>query len=709
MPNVQPELLGQNLPIGTAHYRAYVGPPDYYDVIGALQFNLLAMLGLREHHTLLDIGCGSLRGGRLFIPYLLPGHYYGLEPEAWLIEEGIRRELGEDLVRLKRPTFSHDSDFTLSLFEQQFDFLLAQSIFSHATPQQVERCLMEAKTVMRTAAVFVATFFEGPDNYTGAEWVYPGRVTYRLDFLQQLAETTELRLEPIVWPHPSGQTWVLLVHAGQNIPIPKADGSVRSRLWQMPSRPPTESVPTHVVSPKRFSSPAVIITGMHRSGTSLMANLLHKLGVKLGDRLLERDSSNPHGFYEDVDFYTFHQQALHTRGRTLLVGDDFVFDPTATELERAQTLIEQRTDQPVWGWKDPRTALFLDFWHQFLPQARFLFVYRHPLEVLISLVRRGHDALPGLLEGLQAWCSYNTRLADFYERHPTTCLLVHSHSALSQVTSLARLLQEKLSLAVTLDPAVRDEVYHPEEFQALPLTAEVEAILNASCPMALEVYARLNILADLSDESTLTRLEPKPELVALSALVSTLPYPQKPPMNRALLAALLAILAPSALEAFWRDYGQHVETLERSSTWLEGQRANWQMIATEHEHRLHQQQAWIEKLKEGKAWLEDRLQEHQASIEKLQESKAWLEGQRANWQTLAAERERLLQEQRAWIEKLQEGKIWLESQSAHWQQIAASFAQLQRLLESKRLYRLLVRLRLLPQLVRKDLEKPPHA
>lgn len=61
-------------------YREYVGPETEYDLIGAMQFRLLSTLGLRENHKLLDFGCGSLRAGRLFIPYLNPGNYTGVEP-----------------------------------------------------------------------------------------------------------------------------------------------------------------------------------------------------------------------------------------------------------------------------------------------------------------------------------------------------------------------------------------------------------------------------------------------------------------------------------------------------------------------------------------------------------------------------------------------------------------------------------------------------
>ena len=94
---------GLGLPAGSEHYRAYVGPPNRYDLIAALSFALLAAAGIRETHRVADLGCGSLRVGRLLIPYLRPGHYYGMEPNRWLVEEGIDREVGRDLVRIKRP------------------------------------------------------------------------------------------------------------------------------------------------------------------------------------------------------------------------------------------------------------------------------------------------------------------------------------------------------------------------------------------------------------------------------------------------------------------------------------------------------------------------------------------------------------------------------------------------------------------------------
>src|SRR5687768_2552037 len=117
---------------GDGHYRAYVGPPDRYDFMSATQFALLHATGLREGHRVLDFGCGSLRLGRLLIPFLREGRYFGIDPNRWLIEDGIARELGYSAVTLKRPRFDTNSDFDCGVFERRFDFVVAQSIVTHA-------------------------------------------------------------------------------------------------------------------------------------------------------------------------------------------------------------------------------------------------------------------------------------------------------------------------------------------------------------------------------------------------------------------------------------------------------------------------------------------------------------------------------------------------------------------------------------------------
>lgn len=200
--------LALGLKPGDAHYRAYVGPPEDYDLVSAMVFNLLTSIGLREHHRVLDIGCGSLRVGRLLIPYLNEGRYIGVEPNRWLVEAGIANEIGEDLVRIKKPTFSFQAsmgDFENSL---NLDYAIAQSIFSHCGMDLIRQWLSQVAFHLKDDAALLATFLVGTEDHGGNGWVYPGCVTYKPESLARLAAESDLGFRVLDWTHPR-QTWAL--------------------------------------------------------------------------------------------------------------------------------------------------------------------------------------------------------------------------------------------------------------------------------------------------------------------------------------------------------------------------------------------------------------------------------------------------------------------------------------------------------------------
>lgn len=215
------DTLARLLPAGFRAYlagrsgshRSFVGPSDLYDVAGASQFGLLTLLGLREDHCLLDIGCGSLRAGRLFIAYLKPGRYFGIEPRQWLVEAAIQNEIGRDLVRLKRPVFRYSDDFQFRSFRRRFDFILAGSVFSHAAQSQIRTCLDEVREVMMPQGMFLSSFMEGPTSHEGETWVYPDVVTYTYERLHDLAQERGLTCERVDWPYVyamGSQKWLAL-------------------------------------------------------------------------------------------------------------------------------------------------------------------------------------------------------------------------------------------------------------------------------------------------------------------------------------------------------------------------------------------------------------------------------------------------------------------------------------------------------------------
>jgi cyclopropane fatty-acyl-phospholipid synthase-like methyltransferase len=191
------------------NYRSAVGPERVYDVRGALQFCTMIELGLRDTHTMLDIGCGSLRGGRLFIAYLRRGKYYGVEPNMELVRAGIENELGLDILKVKAPTFSDTSMFEFSKLGKEFDYLLAQSIFSHTTQDQVHLCIKEAERVMHDTSVFVANFKVGEEDYTGDSWHYPRTIRYTEKFFVDIALSNGLIYKQIK-PYGSNGMWFTL-------------------------------------------------------------------------------------------------------------------------------------------------------------------------------------------------------------------------------------------------------------------------------------------------------------------------------------------------------------------------------------------------------------------------------------------------------------------------------------------------------------------
>lgn len=195
---------------GDADHRAFVGPARDFDLIAGLTFSLMFALGLREHHRLLDIGCGSLRLGRLFIPYLGVGNYTGVDPNEWVVRKGVEEEVGADLIRLKQTRLVYADRLTEAEFG--FDFAVAQSIFTHTGPSMLDQWLADAAGALNENGALVATFKEGVGD-TPEGWTYPGFVLYTRAKMKAAAEAHGLAFDVIDWRHPR-QVWAVFSRPG---------------------------------------------------------------------------------------------------------------------------------------------------------------------------------------------------------------------------------------------------------------------------------------------------------------------------------------------------------------------------------------------------------------------------------------------------------------------------------------------------------------
>ncbi len=148
-------LRASRQPNSNAH-RGYVG--GMWEEIGKVQVDFMVTKGLRPQDIFVDVACGSLRAGRHFISYLNPNNYLGLDHHGWLIEAGLKHEISNQERKEKRPEFVISDAFEFDKFTKQPNLGLAQSLFSHLTPDDIHLCLANLKEAMQPGGRFFATF-----------------------------------------------------------------------------------------------------------------------------------------------------------------------------------------------------------------------------------------------------------------------------------------------------------------------------------------------------------------------------------------------------------------------------------------------------------------------------------------------------------------------------------------------------------------------
>lgn len=155
----------------------------------------------------------------------------------------------------------------------------------------------------------------------------------------------------------------------------------------------------------------LIVVGMHRSGTSMLARILNLMGAYFGGEGVSTGANqeNPKGFWERRDVRNINDAVLHSLGCDWNRVSKFDVGSLARpvlekfRIDASRVILELDAHRP-WLMKEPRLCLLLSLWKPLLETPVCIHIMRHPVEVAASL--RTRNSIP-IEAGLALWQRYN--------------------------------------------------------------------------------------------------------------------------------------------------------------------------------------------------------------------------------------------------------------------------------------------------------------
>ncbi|TAL91769.1 MAG: hypothetical protein EPN71_11900 [Rhodanobacter sp.] len=217
---------------------------------------------------------------------------------------------------------------------------------------------------------------------------------------------------------------------------------------------------------------AILLLGMHRSGTSATMRVINLLGADLGHDLMPAaEGNNPLGFWEHNGVVAIHEELLGALDRSWqdvrAMPDDWLSSESAAIARKKlyDLLSQEFSSSPLWAVKDPRISRLLPLWLQVLGdmnvEACAVFVVRNPAEVAQSLADR--DGLSSELTHL-SWLQYILE-GELAARHLVRAVITYDN-LLHDWAGCMRLLEHELHLQW---PVAIEEI-----------SSEVAAFINVS-------------------------------------------------------------------------------------------------------------------------------------------------------------------------------------------------------------------------------------
>lgn len=242
---------------------------------------------------------------------------------------------------------------------------------------------------------------------------------------------------------------------------------------------------------------------MHRSGTSLVAQVMSRLDVCLGpeDRLMPPEPENPDGFFENCCIVALNDKLLDlARGSWDVVPGELApalrsrwqrdYGGRASRI--CADIARHTGADRTWGWKDPRASVTLPFWITLFPDAHVVVCVRDPLCVARSLRRRNYVSLRFGLKLCEDYLLHLDRnIASARDRTLMVSLERLRADPVHEVGRMARFIDAPAGMVEAASGAVKPALIHHEaDIRQAPKWCR-------DFPKLLDVYAQL--LASASD------------------------------------------------------------------------------------------------------------------------------------------------------------------------------------------------------------------
>lgn len=238
----------------------------------------------------------------------------------------------------------------------------------------------------------------------------------------------------------------------------------------------------------------IVVTGMHRSGTSLVSQLLSELGVDFGDSkaFYCADQWNEKGYFETRQIVDANSRLITGVARTdgslaaALSQIRYLAMPNQDVINRRSSRMKHLLKDAVHGYgnkavKDPRFCLTLKHWQEVVELDKLVVCLRHPFAVAQSLKRRQH--IP-LWLGYRFWNYHLTELLKMLPLDRTVFVdfeRLQSHEGSKELLDFSRFLglsEDREILSDTWSKTFCGDLVHAGQTDVPELPMEVQDTWN---------------------------------------------------------------------------------------------------------------------------------------------------------------------------------------------------------------------------------------